>query len=96
MEEYLLELKQIKSLLKKEAPGSDISEVSMARRMLRRSGLISLHKCRFSFIVHPQAGEAGGEAPRGFSRMWCEARFAMGQKVNSKMPNVHSIDMPFS
>eukprot|EP00972_Heterocapsa_arctica_P001215 176286-Heterocapsa_arctica.AAC.1 len=39
MEEYLLELKQVKNLLKKEDPASDISEVSMARRMLRRSGL---------------------------------------------------------
>eukprot|EP00972_Heterocapsa_arctica_P069835 10316282-Heterocapsa_arctica.AAC.1 len=39
MDEYLLELKQLKNLLKKEDPGSDISDVSMARRMLRRSGL---------------------------------------------------------
>eukprot|EP00972_Heterocapsa_arctica_P058055 8564428-Heterocapsa_arctica.AAC.1 len=39
MDEYLLELKQVKNLLKKEVPGSDVSDVSMARRMLRRSGL---------------------------------------------------------
>eukprot|EP00972_Heterocapsa_arctica_P104810 15445235-Heterocapsa_arctica.AAC.1 len=39
MSNYLLELKQVKNLLKKEDPGSDISEFSMARRMLRRSGL---------------------------------------------------------
>eukprot|EP00972_Heterocapsa_arctica_P018158 2682827-Heterocapsa_arctica.AAC.1 len=39
MDECLLEPKQVKNLLKKEDPGSDISHVSMARRMLRRSGL---------------------------------------------------------
>jgi hypothetical protein len=39
MEEYLLELKQVKNMLKKEDPGSDISDISMARRTLRRSGL---------------------------------------------------------
>ena len=39
MEEYLMELKQAKALLQREDPGSDISEISMARRMLRRAGL---------------------------------------------------------
>ena len=40
----MCELKRVKNLLKKEDPGSDISEISMARRMLRRSGLTSVEQ----------------------------------------------------
>ena len=40
MEEYIMELKASKIELVREDPGSDISDVSMARRMLRRSGLM--------------------------------------------------------
>ena len=42
MMEYLRELRMAKRLLEKEDPGMTISDVSYARKMLRKSGLNKL------------------------------------------------------